>query len=328
MARRSNKTAHVLNLIAGHEAQKEETEEVVSSGAADAPASADTGQAAPAPSVPSTQNIAVIDTTEKDPVADLIQQKLSDVLEEESPRSAAAGTSVQTETAAPSGAEMPVQAETAAQMAGSTSAQTETATRTEAAAQTEAAARLSADTSAQAEASAQTEAAARPSADTSAQAEAAAQMPGSTSAQTETVTRTEAAAQTETADRPSADTSAQAEASAQTETADRTADGMEAPAASPEPEVEPEPSFAAVNVMERIVHDKIIYYMRQFEVCTCDRCVADTIALTLNGLMPKYIVTMPSAVDPLISYYTNRLISDVTVEATKACMIVKDNPRH
>jgi len=86
MARRSNKTAHVLNLIAGHEAQKEETEEVVSSMGAEASApsaSADAGQAAPAP-VPSakpTQNIAVIDTTEKDPVADLIQQKLSDALD-------------------------------------------------------------------------------------------------------------------------------------------------------------------------------------------------------------------------------------------------------
>ncbi len=80
--------------------------------------------------------------------------------------------------------------------------------------------------------------------------------------------------------------------------------------------------------MERIVQDKIIYFMRQFDVCTCDRCKADVIALTLNGLLPKYIVTMPSAVDPLISYYTNRLISDVTVEATKACMVVKENPRH
>lgn len=80
--------------------------------------------------------------------------------------------------------------------------------------------------------------------------------------------------------------------------------------------------------MESIVTDKIIYFMRQFDVCTCDRCVSDTTALTLNGLLPKYIVTTPAAVDPLVSYYTNRLISDVTVEATKACMIVKENPRH
>ncbi len=100
------------------------------------------------------------------------------------------------------------------------------------------------------------------------------------------------------------------------------------PTPEPEPEPEPEPDFAAINVMEHIVRDKIIYFMRQFDVCTCDRCKADVTALTLNGLMPKYIVTTKAAVDPLLSYYTNRLISDVTVEATKSCMIVKENPRH
>ncbi len=95
-----------------------------------------------------------------------------------------------------------------------------------------------------------------------------------------------------------------------------------------EPTIEKEPEFVRLNLMERIVEDKIIYYMRQFGVCTCDRCVADTIALTLNGLQPKYLVTSPAAIAPLVSFYTNRYISDITVEATKACQIVKDHPRH
>ena len=90
MARRSNKTAHVLNLIAGHEVPKEETEEVIAAG--ETPASADhtaaeAGSAAPVLPAAPAQNISVIDTTEKDPVADLIQQKLSDVLNEETPGS-------------------------------------------------------------------------------------------------------------------------------------------------------------------------------------------------------------------------------------------------
>lgn len=104
------------------------------------------------------------------------------------------------------------------------------------------------------------------------------------------------------------------------------------PAAEPEPTVvsepEPEPEFVRINVMERIVSDKIIYFMRQFECCTCEKCIADTIALTLNGLPPKYIVTEPAAEAPLLSFYTNHFISEITVEATKACMTVKENPRH
>lgn len=91
---------------------------------------------------------------------------------------------------------------------------------------------------------------------------------------------------------------------------------------------EKEPDFVVLNLMEQIVREKIIYYMRQFEVCTCDRCVADTIALTLNGLQPKYLVTPPAAIPPLISFYTNKYISDITVEATKACQVVKEHPRH
>lgn len=97
---------------------------------------------------------------------------------------------------------------------------------------------------------------------------------------------------------------------------------------SPEPPVEPEPDFVMLNVMQRVVEDKIIYFMKQFEVCTCDRCKADTIALTLSGLPSKYRIVDKHAVDPLVSYYTGRLISQVTVEALKACTQVKDNPRH
>ena len=104
------------------------------------------------------------------------------------------------------------------------------------------------------------------------------------------------------------------------------------PVAEPEStivsEPEPEPEFVRINVMERIVSDKIIYFMRQFECCTCEKCIADTIALTLNGLLPKYIVTEPAAEAPLLSFYTNHFISEITVEATKACMTVKENPRH
>lgn len=101
----------------------------------------------------------------------------------------------------------------------------------------------------------------------------------------------------------------------------------ESPAA-PEPPAEPEPDYVMLNVMQRVVEDKIIYFMKQFEVCTCDRCKADTIALTLSGLPAKYRIVDKNAVDPLVSYYTNRLISQVTVEALKACTQVKDNPRH
>lgn len=242
MARKSNKTAHVLNLIAGHDSQQELPEENKSSAeSGGSPSAAPTSPASSSPAASTApQNISVIDTTTKDPVADLIQQQLTsqfDEPEKENPPESKAEPAPQTET------------------------QTQPEPQT----------------AAQPEPEPQTAAQPEPEPQTAAQPE-----PGP-----------QTAAQTE-----------------------------------PEPEIALEPDFARVNVMEAIVNDKIIYFMRQFDVCTCERCIADTCALTLSGLLPKYIVTTPAAVDPLLSFYTNRYISDVTVEATKACMVVKDNPRH
>lgn len=218
MARKSNKTEHVLSLLSGHDAknENEETE------AKESPEALPKAPAAP-------QSVSVIDTTELDPVADLIQQNLTAEFEKE--MAAVVPDEPQPET---------VQAET-------TVPEPQPETR---------------------------------------QAETTVPEPQPETVQTETIQ------------------------------------------AEPTPEPQPEPDFVILNVMEAIVKEKIIYFMRQFDVCTCDRCIADTIALTLSGLQPKYIVTMPAAVAPLLSLYTNRYISDVTVEATKACMIVRENPRH
>ncbi|MEZ3435879.1 MAG: late competence development ComFB family protein [Lachnospiraceae bacterium] len=256
MARKSNKTAHVLNLIAGHEASKdntENTEETTSEESTDkagaAPARAEAS--APAPVSSSPQNISVIDTTEEDPISDLIQQKLSRELEEHLPAEPDPGPVIMIDPDLPPTIEEP-----------------------------------------------------EPEPEPVSQAEPVLDAASSSDGPAAPETEAPAESQAEPARTPEATLSSQTAAT------------------------EPEPEFVRWNVMERIVEDKIIYFMRQFDVCTCDRCVNDTIALTLNGLLPKYLVTTPAAVDPLLSYYTNRLISDVTVEATKACMIVKENPRH
>ena len=258
MARKSNKTAHVLNLLSGHDTKKEPEKELETDVKKDAdpiseqdsqPKDAQQPHPDPEPtekipqgkiSVPDSPSVSIIDQTEKDPVAEQIQanlfqefQKEHDMNPEESQK--------ESREKEPE-AELPTQES-------------------------------------------------EPSAEPDATAEA----------------ETNAAVEPEL--------TIEAE-----------------PVAEPEStivsEPEPEPEFVRINVMERIVSDKIIYFMRQFECCTCEKCIADTIALTLNGLPPKYIVTEPAAEAPLLSFYTNHFISEITVEATKACMTVKENPRH
>ena len=280
MARKSNKTAHVLNLIAGHDASKDNagespsTEETVALPQSDA-SLADTPSptaAAPAPGavVPNaaSQNVSVIDTTEEDPVADLIQKNLTNSFEQQFQG---------VQTSSPS---IPAQS-------------------------AEVISEMKEDLARKLEPEPEPEPVPEPVTVPEPEPEPV----------PEPVTSSEPEPEPEPLPDPIVIPEPEPEPKPQE-------------AKPEEPEPEPEPDFVYVNVMEHIVKDKIIYYMRQFDVCTCDRCVADTIALTMNGLIPKYIVTTPAAVDPLLSYYTNRLISDVTVEATKACMIVKDHPRH
>lgn len=358
MAKKSNKTAHVLNLLSGHDAAQEaegSSMEEEFSGEEDgqAPASAlaepkpsdskegtAVSQPNPAPvkaSAASQNNISLIDTTGDDPVADLIQEKLSSEFEKQMQESQAedsdtpkaspglepsspadekiyensaeeesvvSDTDFMEEESVVSDTDFAAEEKT---VSGSHSAENEDAASDTGSVEDQGAASDSGSAEDQGAASDTGSAEAEDAVSDSGSPEEEKNVPDSGPAETEPIAE------------------AEADLGSEPEAAEQKASKPQ-PAAAPEPE--PEPDFAAVNVMERIVHDKIIYFMRQFDVCTCDRCKADVVALTLNGLMPKYIVTMPAAVDPLISYYTNRLISDVTVEATKACMTVKENPRH
>lgn len=94
------------------------------------------------------------------------------------------------------------------------------------------------------------------------------------------------------------------------------------------PEGEEVQNYRFVNVMEYIIKDMVIDYMKKFDMCTCERCVVDTTALALTYCPAKYIVVDKHTVSPLLNYYANRYVGDVTVELTKACIQVKDRPRH
>ncbi len=301
MARRSNKTAHVLNLIAGHDAAKENTDTADATTPDSAATSTEAGHS-PAPQTPAapaaaTQNISVIDTTEEDPVADLIQQNLShEFLAPETdaePTSASksiseskpASESVLQAESAPVAEPIPTDTETIAVSAPEPVSTPKNASESELATALEPAS--------------------EPMTTTASGSSFAPESSSASNSISEQVVSV-------------------SEPKSEPDVISHSEPAAEPNAATPDPE----PDFVRLNVMEGIVKDKIIYFMRQFDVCTCDRCVNDTIALTMNGLLPKYIVTTRAAVDPLMSYYTNRLISDVTVEATKACIIVKDNPRH
>ena len=95
-----------------------------------------------------------------------------------------------------------------------------------------------------------------------------------------------------------------------------------------EKQEEEEDDFITVNVMERLVREKVPQYISQFHVCGCRRCLADVTALALTELPAKYVVINRSAVSPLMNFYSTKYAGRITVEVTKACMAVQKNPHH
>ena len=89
------------------------------------------------------------------------------------------------------------------------------------------------------------------------------------------------------------------------------------------------PSYRVVNIMEEILTPELILdALKSNGTCTCSRCQADVMALMLTRLPPKYIVADNTAVPMLLTYYHNKFRVAVISQSIRACMDVKERPRH
>lgn len=88
-------------------------------------------------------------------------------------------------------------------------------------------------------------------------------------------------------------------------------------------------TYRMVNVMEQILNrQNLLTYMKQYEVCLCSRCQADVLALILTRLPAKYVVVGESSTAPIIGFYESKFRVRILTEIIKACMDVKEHPRH
>lgn len=87
--------------------------------------------------------------------------------------------------------------------------------------------------------------------------------------------------------------------------------------------------YHMVNVMEEVIgRYDLLDQMGKYGVCTCSRCFADVQALTLTHLPAKYVVVDGNPIAPIIGYYESKYRSRILTEVMKACILVKDKPRH
>ena len=349
MAKKTNKTNHVLNLLSGADEQDaevkkatEETEpkiQIVNQNQEDSIA-ADVQQMLEEELLQEEQTLqaqreketewqteaAAADAAASVPAAEPASEAVSDA---ETAAVPAASAADHAETAAPadtSAEAEPDSAETAAQTAEPESAADEAGISAE----------VAAPETAASETDMNTEEAAASETDTNT-AEAAASETNTTPAEaaasgTDANTAADAASEVDmnTAEAATASAASAAETAHETPVSDAGQPQAVPAATSPEPAAaEPEvPSYALLNVMERLVDDKLDYYMKKFDVCTCPRCRVDVKALALSHMEAKYVVLDKSGISAFLSLYTNKYASEVMFHLGKACMQVLESPRH
>ena len=104
---------------------------------------------------------------------------------------------------------------------------------------------------------------------------------------------------------------------------------QEEPGLQEEQKQEDGPGYRVVNIMEEILTPELILdALKSNDTCTCSRCQADVKALMLTRLPPKYIVADNTTVPMLLTFYRNKFRVAVLSSSMRACMEVKEHPRH
>lgn len=82
------------------------------------------------------------------------------------------------------------------------------------------------------------------------------------------------------------------------------------------------------NLMEDLVASKLDDLMAQADVCCCNRCKADVLALTLNNLPPRYVVCISGDIYTRFDSTKLQSQADITAKMLWAISVVKCNPHH
>lgn len=82
------------------------------------------------------------------------------------------------------------------------------------------------------------------------------------------------------------------------------------------------------NYMEEVVLNLIDDVIKDVDVCKCEKCKMDIMAISLNNLPTKYVVTEKGELYSKVNLLRLQVEVDVITEITKAAMMVKQRPKH
>lgn len=84
-----------------------------------------------------------------------------------------------------------------------------------------------------------------------------------------------------------------------------------------------------INVSEIMARSSVDHFLRSNRnYCACDRCKMDILAIVLNNLPPKYVVTDEGEVYSRAGMFDQQHQTDILAQIVKAVSIVSRNPKH
>lgn len=87
-------------------------------------------------------------------------------------------------------------------------------------------------------------------------------------------------------------------------------------------------SIEIKNYMEVCVIDMLDSVLEQVNSCKCEKCRLDILAISLNSVQPKYVVTKKGELYTKLSALQQQFDVDIISAITKATVIVNRNPHH
>ncbi len=83
-----------------------------------------------------------------------------------------------------------------------------------------------------------------------------------------------------------------------------------------------------VNIMVEAVNETIDSVLSVYDVCKCEMCRMDIIALALNHLPPRYVVRTTGAALTRFTLSREQERAEVITAIVRAIELVSKNPRH
>ena len=82
------------------------------------------------------------------------------------------------------------------------------------------------------------------------------------------------------------------------------------------------------NHMEEFVSKKTDEILKLMNICKCEKCRLDIMALALNGLPAKYVVSEQGELYAKLKELEQQFDIDVETAIVKAAVLVGKNPKH